>query len=726
MAEIIKDITANWNWEGDEFALQGFNIKIEEEVNNNYDNLDNGLVGFWKLDGDLNDYSTNNYNLDNHGSLEVSGLGQKSYFFDENANSGNGAYLYADVLGYPNDNITVSAWIHPEGHTDGRAPIVRLDQFYFQHYSNDRLATYWYGWDSQGYHYSNVNSVSDYEWSHVAVSWSEEGIIKFYVNGELDKVIEGVGNGGGNNLDWVKIGQEVSYRKFNGKIQNIRVYNRPLDDLEIKQIFKKDIPKSKSIVETFADSPKTTGGDYDYTYDFKNINLDKDKDYRLWVQAVYPGFDSLWVDTAGKTAVDDGTATIEDSNAFQQKMENAYENSKYFSKAHLIDDDDAHIFHFDKHLTSTKGLEPEAGYEVTIREDGKHNRGIAVEKGTYNYIPNGSFKNGEGITSESGSWGEYEIGKISNPIYDSEYVLKQKTGEYEIHTEPSNSLNPSTTYTISCWVAHTKEWDGDDQIFHCRWWNTDGSNNSMGGNGILIDTLEINGILWEWRYANFTTGELASGRYSWYLGYSAQGTKGWRYLTGIQLEEGENYTSFTEETRANGSLKYNSSAIDTKRGTLNLWIKPHDYIYSDTSYIDVIDCRTETGGTNNFIILRKNANSSVPDRMFLRSGASWNYSNVNLPPNDWSMLTWTWDVDGNYNMYFNGTNVKTGNYTESDRVPFGYIDIKEFGLMDEVLILKKAVDQTIIQSWYEMDKPFVDLHPKTNTNTPTNVVLTEV
>jgi hypothetical protein len=127
MAEIIKDITANWNWEGDEFALQGFNIKIEEEVNNNYDNLDNGLVGFWKLDGDLNDYSTNNYNLDNHGSLEVSGLGQKSYFFDEDANNNGGAYLGTDVLNYPNDNITVSAWIHPEGHTDGRAPIVRLD-----------------------------------------------------------------------------------------------------------------------------------------------------------------------------------------------------------------------------------------------------------------------------------------------------------------------------------------------------------------------------------------------------------------------------------------------------------------------------------------------------------------------------------------------------------------------------------------------------------------------
>jgi hypothetical protein len=45
---------------------------------------------------------------------------------------------------------------------------------------------------------------------------------------------------------------------------------------------------------------------------------------------------------------------------------------------------------------------------------------------------------------------------------------------------------------------------------------------------------------------------------------------------------------------------------------------------------------------------------------------------------------------------------------------------------DELIFLKKALDDNTIKSWYEMDKPFVDLHPKTNTKRPSNVSITEV
>jgi hypothetical protein len=40
-------------------------------------------------------------------------------------------------------NLTVYAWIKPEICIDQRAPIVRIDRFYFQFYEDNKLAAYW-------------------------------------------------------------------------------------------------------------------------------------------------------------------------------------------------------------------------------------------------------------------------------------------------------------------------------------------------------------------------------------------------------------------------------------------------------------------------------------------------------------------------------------------------------------------------------------------------------
>jgi hypothetical protein len=89
--------------------------------------------------------------------------------------------------------------------------------------------------------------------------------------------------------------------------------------------------------------------------------------------------------------------------------------------------------------------------------------------------------------------------------------------------------------------------------------------------------------------------------------------------------------------------------------------------------------------------------------------------------NEWKMYT----INPDGQCYVNAEPV-TGSLNSIIDIDEDKISFKKNNMFDELLINDGPVDEATIQNWYEMDKPFVDLYPKTNTNTPTNVVLTEV
>jgi hypothetical protein len=400
------------------------------------------------------------------------------------------------------------------------------------------------------------------------------------------------------------------------------------------------------------------------------------------VQAVYPGFDSLWVDTAGKTAVDDGTATIEDSDAFQQKMDDAYENSKYFSKAHLIYDEDAHIFHFDKHLTSTKGLEP-TNYTVSLRDDGKHDGAIAVEEGTENLIPNPTRE----VVSISNEFVKYVD---LAPIFD----------KYGTEVKYSLSLD-----------LKSADISNKDSI---RVYMQSGSGTKYGfiNKSVTVsekyqrfyfDDLQPN--LNE--SSSYTTAHLAF--------YGTYGTGNYPAIKNVQLEIKPYATSFTEGSRDRGILIYNYPEFPAKdKWTISFLYK--QLSVHPTRYCSVICIGEED---DNYI---------------------WSYdTSENYKDGKWyhfvfksdgsSVYRWVYDTE-NKNIVESGTatTLRTtspfnGIITIGQQLDYSY---EANALFDEMIFLPYEVDEATIQNWYEMDKPFVDLHPKTNTNTPTNVVLTEV
>ena len=168
----------------------------------------------------------------------------RCFNFDE---SGNGQYVEADPASGLSDNeITAMAWIKPKPSADARAPIIRVDQFYFQHYSNDRLASYWYGWNKEGYHTSPSGSVPTGEWSHVAVTWDDSNGVSFYVDGQLTNQVSNTGPG--DALNWIRIGRESSSRRFNGKIDQAKVFSSSLSSQELRKQYTQGRDRSSNAV----------------------------------------------------------------------------------------------------------------------------------------------------------------------------------------------------------------------------------------------------------------------------------------------------------------------------------------------------------------------------------------------------------------------------------------------------------------------------------------------
>lgn len=129
------------------------------------------------------------------------------------------------------NELSVCAWIKPQPSGDDRAPITRIDRWYFQVYDQNNLATYWYGRNPAGYHYSTSNSIPMNQWSFASVVWSTNDI-KFYINSNLNTTINSVlGTGDQNN--WIKIGHEHDGRRYDGDMGQVFVYNRELSATEI-------------------------------------------------------------------------------------------------------------------------------------------------------------------------------------------------------------------------------------------------------------------------------------------------------------------------------------------------------------------------------------------------------------------------------------------------------------------------------------------------------------
>lgn len=192
------------------------------------------------------------------------------------------------------------------------------------------------------------------------------------------------------------------------------------------------------------------------------------------------------------------------------------------------------------------------------------------EEPTTNLIGNGHFDGGNHADefSSGASYGTYSIEELANPG-GSQYVLRQRGGEYEMILY---GLAANTTYTLSCWVAYTNDWNGDDIIFHSRSFGSP-ANVQIYTAGDEIESRTIGSLTWSRRYASITTSTSSVSSFSWYLGYSSvSATTGYRYYTNIQMEKKDHATPFVDGTRTGKAL--DSSGFGNDSNTITEVLTP--------------------------------------------------------------------------------------------------------------------------------------------------------
>ena len=327
-----------------------------------------------------------------------------------------------------------------------------------------------------------------------------------------------------------------------------------------------------------------------------------------------------------------------------------------------------------------------------------------------NFLQNGSFSGGTGVTYESGSNPTNTIVELENPG-DSQYVVRQNGNNTEYHMNidggAQGTLSASTQYVMSGWYAKSSDYNGGDTMFHARAHSSGGSHNATGnGIGTLLYSKVVGGLTWQFRYQVITTPSDYDGNFDWYMGFGTNNTAGYRYYTGLKVEEGSFPSSLDLSRNSNdGKVKgatFYSDGYFTFDGTddfisagaisgsftsftVIVWFYPT----SVTSYENSIDCNYSYNGTTGNIGPRLEMNNS--------GTLGWIYSNITnsndsyynhgvvssgLAANTWHCAAITYNGGTNTSTtYFNGN--ASGLSRSTIGSPTGFV-----GVMNNVTIGK--------------------------------------
>jgi len=197
----------------------------------------NGLVSWWKLNGNANDAWGSNH-----------GTAYGVSWFPRGAGSFDGVDDYIKVTDSPDfdftatDQFTYELFVKANRATHNdfeEYGIHQGNQFYLA-WGHDNIAygpgAAFYGDDLAWHPVKFSKSLSAGQWYHIVATY-DKSEFRVYVNGELDNSVSytyGVNDGGDLN-----IGGQKTYNNFSGLIDEVRIYDRALSADEIKKRYLK-------------------------------------------------------------------------------------------------------------------------------------------------------------------------------------------------------------------------------------------------------------------------------------------------------------------------------------------------------------------------------------------------------------------------------------------------------------------------------------------------------
>jgi len=349
----------------------------------------------------------------------------------------------------------------------------------------------------------------------------------------------------------------------------------------------------------------------------------------------------------------------------------------------------------------------------------------SVDSTSNNFLQNGSFAGGLGVTYEQGSNPTNTIIELENPG-DSNYVLRQNGSntEYQMNIDggAQGTLSASTQYVMSGWYATSDDYNGGDTMFHARAYSTGGSHNATGnGIGTLLYSVEIGGLTWEYRYQTITTPSDYSGNFDWYMGYGTTNTTGYRYYTGLKVEEGS-FPSLLDLSRNGNDAKIiNGTSYSSANGGSLVFDGVNDYAnignvgspqqFTFSCWLNATELNKDAN--NNY---RRVLVSSVSANIVLiEQGGPIsfrvpghtnqnNYTAGSVSLNTWTQITCVYDQD--YRKIYQNGNLEGQQQIGSATVNFGNIQITDVsgqifkGFISNIQLYNKALTASEIKQNY--------------------------
>jgi hypothetical protein len=228
-------------------------------VESSYADLNDGLVAYYPFNGNANDESGNGYNgVANGASLtnDRNGIANSAYTFD-----GDNDYISTspiNVVGGSNQ-MALSLWLKVDSfpsqistlidqyrnYQDSRVFSFQLDTGYYASGTSLRLGVYGSNPNENKLAVITPNlNLNENVWYH-AIAIYNAGAISIFLDGnKIEDLIISAQNGSENfliadSLERLGMGLDLqTYTwKFNGALDDIRIYNRALSDCEIQELF---------------------------------------------------------------------------------------------------------------------------------------------------------------------------------------------------------------------------------------------------------------------------------------------------------------------------------------------------------------------------------------------------------------------------------------------------------------------------------------------------------
>lgn len=206
------------------------------------DIVTDGLISYWSLDdavsgtgGTVTDSAgSNNGSTVNGVNTGVSGVVDSAFKFD-----GSNFVRVQNSSNLNPEEITVSAWAKYDSLQDQQGAIVRKNQAYVLYADNSDRGMQYYNWNTNTRVNTNVKPTIG-EWEHW-VATNNGSRIKVYKDTTPVADVEDSTNGSSN--DNLGIGAQATEDDgaglfpMSGSVDDVRIYNRALDDKEIEKLY---------------------------------------------------------------------------------------------------------------------------------------------------------------------------------------------------------------------------------------------------------------------------------------------------------------------------------------------------------------------------------------------------------------------------------------------------------------------------------------------------------